>query len=238
MATKNEIMLKCLRQLSLVYGTSVNRYAEEKLFALIDNALETAYKDRFWDRHIRKLKVTFQNGEPTLENIKYIIREFEDIAAVFSSESSHVEIPKGNISIIDDGDSSSYPLYFQRNENTDKIIKLVPSANEDIWIVFRTIVKPDVYEKVINGEQIVEAIDRPFEFLPDDEIPFDSLAIQYYVCYNYMIIKGDNDNAARNFASLYSNRLKSLKNEELNSVMSFDDSQVQSFVNGWWENGN
>ena len=39
MATKREIMLACLRQLSMVYGTATNRYAEEKLYSMIDDAL-------------------------------------------------------------------------------------------------------------------------------------------------------------------------------------------------------
>ena len=56
MATKNKIMLDCLRQLSMVYGTSVNKYAEDKLYSMIDDALEICFKERFWQRHIKKVK--------------------------------------------------------------------------------------------------------------------------------------------------------------------------------------
>lgn len=57
-------MLDCLRQLSMVYGTSVNTYAEDKIYAMIDDALETVFKDRFWQRHIKKEKFKLVNGYP------------------------------------------------------------------------------------------------------------------------------------------------------------------------------
>lgn len=235
MATKERIMRNCLRHLSMVYGQSVNTYAEEKLYNMIDDAIEYCFKERFWDRHIKKLKVELQNGYPVKKDLNQVIKEFEDIQCVLTDEAVPYELARGNSSIIPIDSNGTVPVYYTRSDDESKIVRILPAiSNTSVWLIFRTLCKPSVYQKFLNEETIIPEADKPFEFRPDDEIPFDSLAIQYYTCYNYMMIKDDNPSATNNFYNMFNKRISQLKNDQLNSTMSFDSGSNQSYFGVWW----
>ena len=236
MTTKNKIMLDCLRQLSMVYGTSVNKYAEDKLFSMIDDALEVCFKERFWQRHIKKVKLTLSDGYPTNIDFYKVCREFEDIQTILNNQSYPKELSKANFSIIPDTYTGTMPIYFQyADANPDKLFRCVPPASGvDVWVVFRTLCKPSTYAKWLAGDVIVDASERQFEYFPDDEIPFDALAIKYKTCHNYMVIKGDNPEATQNFAMLYAERINQLTKEETNDTLAYEHGPIQTYQHGWW----
>ena len=236
MTTKNKIMLDCLRQLSMVYGTSVNKYAEDKLFSMIDDALEVCFKERFWQRHIKKVKLTLSDGYPTNIDFYKVCREFEDIQTILNNQSYPKELSKANFSIIPDTYTGTMPIYFQyADANPDKLFRCVPPASGvDVWVVFRTLCKPSTYAKWLAGDTIVDTAERQFEYFPDDEIPFDALAIKYKTCHNYMVIKGDNPEATQNFAMLYAERINQLTKEETNDTLAYEHGPIQTYQHGWW----
>ena len=239
MATKNKIMLDCLRQLSMVYGTSVNKYAEDKLYSMIDDALETCFKERFWQRHIKKVKLKVSNGYPADTDFNKVCREFEDIQTILNNQSYPMELSKGNLSIIAATYTGAMPVYFQfADEEPSKIFRVVPPASDvDVWVIFRTLCKPSTYNKWLNGEALLPEVEHQFEYYPADEIPFDALAIKYKTCFNYMIIKGDNPEATMNFDRLYRERLDKLADEETNNVLSYEHGVFPTYEHGWWTNG-
>ena len=157
MATKNKIMLDCLRQLSMVYGTSVNKYAEDKLYSMIDDALEICFKERFWQRHIKKVKLELSNGYPDNMDFNQVCREFEDIQTILNNQSYPKELSKANYSIIPATYTGTMPIYFQfAEEDPTKLFRCVPPASGvEVWVVFRTLCKPATYAKWLNGEQII-----------------------------------------------------------------------------------
>lgn len=235
MATKNSIMLSCLRQLSMVYGTSVNTYAEERLYAMIDEALMSVFKDRFWDRHIKKVKVEVSNGYPTLNNLEKVCQEFDDVQVIMNNQSYPRELSRANSSVIAPVYTGTMPVFYQRSDIPSKLFRVIPPASGvDVWVIFRTLCKPEVYQDFVNNEPIIDPSDTRFTYYPSDEIPFDSLAIMYKVCYNYSMIKGDNKDQAQMYANLYSQRLSQLKESESNSTMSYETGPQQTYQNGWW----
>ena len=236
MTTKNKIMLDCLRQLSMVYGTSVNKYAEDKLFSMIDDALEVCFKERFWQRHIKKVKLELSDGYPVNIDFHKVCREFEDIQTILNNQSYPKELSKANFSIIPDTYTGTMPIYFQyADANPDRIFRCVPPASGvEVWVVFRTLCKPSTYAKWLAGESILETAERQFEYFPDDEIPFDALAIKYKTCHNYMVIKGDNPEATQNFAMLYAERINQLTKEETNDTLAYEHGPIQTYQHGWW----
>lgn len=233
MATKKEIMLGCLRQLSLVYGSSVNKYAEDKIYANIDIALQTVFKDLFWDRHIKKLKLHFENGVPTMLNINYLIDEFEDILTVLTDSNDPTEIVRGDTSVLPEKHSGSDPMCWIRAEDPSKVIQLVPGDNVDAWVVFRTLCKYDAYKKIVNGEDFIYERDLPNKILPDDVVPFDSIALQFLTCANYMVMQDDNKQATQNFFNQYRARVAKLKSEQNNSTMSYNNAE-NTYIPGEW----
>lgn len=236
MATKNKIMLDCLRQLSMVYGTSVNKYAEDKLFSMIDDALEVCFKERFWQRHIKKVKLELSDGYPVNIDFRKVCREFEDIQTILNNQSYPKELSKANFSIIPDTYTGTMPIYFQyADADPDRVFRCVPPASGvEVWVVFRTLCKPSTYAKWLAGESILETAERQFEYFPDDEIPFDALAIKYKTCHNYMVIKGDNPEATQNFAMLYAERINQLTKEETNDTLAYEHGPIQTYQHGWW----
>ena len=236
MATKNKIMLDCLRQLSMVYGTSVNKYAEDKLYSMIDDALETCFKERFWQRHIKKVKLELSNGYPTNPDFNKVCREFEDIQTILNNQSYPKELSKANYSIIPVTYTGTMPIYFQfADQDPSKLFICIPPASGvEVWIVFRTLCKPATYTKWLEGKQIINETEHQFEYFPNDEIPFDALAIKYKTCHNYMVIKGDNPEAAANFARLYAERIDELAKQESNDTLAYEHGPIQTYQHGWW----
>ena len=236
MATKNKIMLDCLRQLSMVYGTSVNKYAEDKLYSMIDDALEICFKERFWQRHIKKVKLELSNGYPDNLYFNQVCREFEDIQTILNNQSYPKELSKANYSIIPATYTGTMPIYFQfAEEDPTKLFRCVPPASGvEVWVVFRTLCKPATYAKWLNGEQIIPEAEHQFTFDPNDEIPFDALAIKYKTCHNYMVIKGDNPEATGNFAKLYAERINELVKQETNDTLAYEHGPIQTYQHGWW----
>jgi hypothetical protein len=220
----------------MVYGTSVNKYAEDKLFSMIDDALEVCFKERFWQRHIKKVKLELSDGYPANVDFHKVCREFEDIQTILNNQSYPKELSKANFSIIPDTYTGTMPIYFQyADANPDKVFRCVPPASGVyVWVVFRTLCKPSTYAKWLAGDAILEEAERQFEYFPDDEIPFDALAIKYKTCHNYMVIKGDNPEATQNFAMLYAERINQLTKEETNDTLAYEHGPIQTYQHGWW----
>lgn len=235
MATKREIMLQCLRQLSMTYGTAVNKYAEEKLYGMIDDSLETVFSMRFWDRHIKKVKTEVINGYPILDNLNLVIRNFDDILTIMNNNSYPRELARANASVIKPAYTGTVPAFFQRSDMSDKSFMLIPPAsNVFVWVIFKTLCKPEVYDKFLNGDHNIDPANQRFKYTAEDEIPFDELAIKYHVCWNYMMLKGDNKEATQMFQSLYQKRIRDLEDNELNNTMSFETGPQQTYQHGWW----
>lgn len=235
MATKREIMLQCLRQLSMVYGTATNKYAEEKLYSMIDDALEVAFNERFWDRHLKKVKTNLSNGYPVLANLELVCRGFDDIQVILNNQSYPRELARANNNVIKNTYSGSVPTFFQYSDDPSKLFQVVPPASGvDVWVVFRTLCKPDVYQKFLDGEVNIDPANKRFVYTAEDEIPFDYLAIRYYVCWQYMMLKADNPDAAEMYRRMYVDRMRSLADNELNSTLSYAIGPQQSYQHGWW----
>ena len=235
MATKREIMLACLRQLSMVYGTATNRYAEEKLYSMIDDALEYVFKLRFWDCFIKKVKTEVTNGYPIIDNLNKVIREFNDIQTVMNNQSYPRELSKANISVIKPAYTGTVPMFYQRSDISDKSFQVIPPASGvSVWVIFRTLCKPEFYDKFVQGVINIDPANRRFEYLPEDEIPFDDLAIRYRVCWQYMMLKMDNDKATQMYQGLFAERIAELEHSETNSTMSYETGPQQSYQHGWW----
>lgn len=235
MATKREIMLACLRQLSMVYGTATNKYAEEKLYGMIDDALEYVFKLRFWDCFIKKVKTPISGGYPALPNLPIVIREFNDIQTVMNNQSYPRELSKANTSVIKPAYTGSVPTFYQRSDRSDAVCQLIPPASDvEIWIIFRTLCKPEFYDKFLNGVSNIDPANNRYRYLPEDEIPFDDLAIRYRVCWQYMMLKMDNKEATGMYQGLFAERLAELERAETNSTLSYETGPQQSYQHGWW----
>ena len=235
MATKRQIMLHCLRQLSMVYGSAVNKYAEEKLYSMIDDALDNCFQMRFWDRHIKKVKTGLSNGLPTLDNLELVCADFSDIQTIMNNQSYPKELARANMSVIKQAYTGTVPTFFQRSETPGKLFQIIPSQSDvEVWVIFRTICKPDVYQKFLNGEHNIDPADKRFEYGPEDDIPFDELAIRYHVCWQYMMLKADNEAATQMYHAMFLDRIKSLAENELNDTMSYAIGPQQSYQHGWW----
>lgn len=230
MATKNRIMLNCLQQLSMVYGTSVNIYAEDKLYTMLDDALEFCFKETFWDRHIKKIKVSVVNGVPERSDLNNVIREFEDILSIIDEDG--YTFSRGQATIIPEIENPPYNTYI-RSEDPTKLFRVCDTTwSGDIWVVFRSIVKPKSFASFLNGE-IIPLPEKGFTYNPNEEMPFDALALQYRTCFNYMVIKGDNQTATQSFMQQFMQRNQQLKMEESNNVINMDDNDSSPINTEW-----
>lgn len=228
-------MLQCLRQMSMVYGTATNKYAEERIYGLIDDALQNIFTLRFWDRFIKKVKVGIQAGYPNLNDLEKVIRDFSDIQVVMNNQSYPRELARANSSVIKAAYTGTVPTFFQRSDISGKSFMVIPAASDiQVWVIFRTLCKPEVYDAFLAGEPNIDPANSRFKYFPEDEIPFDDQAIRYNVCWQYLMMKGDNKEGSAMYRGMYQQRIKELADAELNCTMSYETGPQQTYQHGWW----
>lgn len=207
MATANEIIQQCIARLSMVGGTSVQKYAEDKLFYMVKEKYTILFEEQFWKRHSFWKKFTLDGSSGTIiENVSDYFTELSDVQIVSAGNSSDPLTMLSPVTIPDQI-LGSVPKFYTQHENANKVIKILPMASPgSIYIRYRKRVEID------------EAT---------DEVDFDALCIMYAVCADYLSDDGDQLNSKK-FGDLFIQRLNKLKAADNTGVTSFDSAASSS----------
>lgn len=201
MSTANDIIQQCIARLSMVGGTSVQKYAEDKLFYMVKEKYTILFEEQFWKRHSLWQKFTLDGSSGTIiENVSQYFKLLSDVQVVSISNNSAPLTMLSPI-VIPDEVLGSVPKFYAQHENVDKVIKILPITSVgNIFIRYR------------KRKEISAAT---------DEVDFDDLCIVYAVCADYLSDDGDQLNSQK-FGALFEQRLNKLKALDNTGVTSFD----------------
>lgn len=198
-------------------GLSTQVYSE----GFIKNKITDAFimlasdPDYNWKRYngytTRTLNGT--TGVPTV-SLTSVFNSFDDIEAIYPSGSDRPlvsgDIP-GNPLLITGDIPRSY-IY-----NTTSLIQIMPiTSTGDIVVVGKSI--------------------GATSFIGTDTVPFDYLALKYFVAWQYMTEDGSNSAAAEVHRQSFENRMKQLKKSQMRAPLAINGLSANNFPNQWFFN--
>lgn len=212
MATVNEIIQQCISRLSMVGGTSVQKYAEDKLFYMVVEKYENLFEEQFWNRHCFWQKFTLDGLTGTLiETVSNYFDRLEDIQSISISNNTQ-PLALLQPSIIPSSVEGSTPRFFIQHEIVSKVVKIIPvTSTGSVYIRYRK---------------------RNTPLKATDQVEFDKNCIVYAVCADYLSDDGDQMNSQK-FNELFHQRLEKLKANDNTGVTRFAGQNAYDFLTQW-----
>jgi hypothetical protein len=85
-----------------------------------------------------------------------------------------------------------------------------------------------------TGMITVQGFLIPHSFQLDDIVPFDYLALKYFVCWQYMTDDGSNPGAAEKFQQLFNNRLQQISASQDKAPIALDGHGMNDYPRTWY----
>lgn len=213
MATLNEIIQTCIARLSMVSGTAVQTYAEDKIKYMIIEKFELLFEEQFWNRHCANWQTfTLDGASGTLiENVSDYFDRLEDIRIISVGNNTQplkLLQPSINPSLIKGG----VPRFYMQHPTASKVVRICPFTS--------------------SGTVSINYRKRNIPVDPNDEVEFDKNCIVFAVCADYLLDDGDSLNSQK-FNEMFHQRLNKLKANENTGITSFDGRINSSFMTEW-----
>lgn len=193
--TVSELITDIETELHLASGPGVQLYAQDALVARINAAYLMFFEDKevTWKRFVDYATFTLDGATGTATvAVSSTFRDFEDIIAVYP-EGSDRPLNRWNYRRNPTLIQGNYPQFIKPSDTADKVFEVLPaSAAGTITVV---------------GKK--KSQDFPFNDL-NDVVPFDYLAIVYFVAWQELTDDGSSPAAAQVMLQKFTNRMKQL----------------------------
>jgi len=208
MATLAQLIARTEDRLSMVAGTGVQVYAEDRIGEMIQHKFDVLFDEAFWPQFLTwatwALDATL--GVVTTD-LTDLVKRFDDIRVIFP-ENSNTSLTKiAALTTNPETLAGTTPIHFE---------SLGPAATNKATRVF------NVWPKTATGNIVVQYRTRPDTFTTTDEIDFDDQALILGATFDYLEDDGTNPNATQKFQLLFEARVKQLKNTLNNAPISLD----------------
>jgi predicted nuclease of predicted toxin-antitoxin system len=208
MATLAQLIARTADRLSMVAGTGVQVYAEDRITEMIQHKFDVLFDEVFWPQFLTWATWTLDGtlGVVTTD-LTDLVKRFEDVRVVFP-ENSNTALTKvaaltTNVFTL----SGTTPIHYEA---------LGPAESNKTTRVF------NVWPKGATGNINVQYRTRPDTFVTTDEIDFDDQALILGATFDYLEDDGTNPNATQKFQLLFEARVKQLKNSFNSAPISLD----------------
>jgi len=208
MATLAQLIARTADRLSMVSGTGVQVYAEDRIAEMIQHKFDVLFDEVFWPQFLTWATWTLDGtlGVVTTD-LTDLVKRFEDLRVVFP-ENSNTALTKvaaltTNVFTL----SGTTPIHYEA---------LGPAASNKTTRVF------NVWPKGATGNINIQYRTRPDTFVTTDEIDFDDQALILGATFDYLEDDGTNPNATQKFQLLFEARVKQLKNSFNSAPISLD----------------
>jgi len=208
MATLAQLIARTADRLSMVAGTGVQVYAEDRITEMIQHKFDVLFDEVFWPQFLTWATWTLDGtlGVVTTD-LTDLVKRFEDVRVVFP-ENSNTALTKvaaltTNVFTL----SGTTPIHYEA---------LGPAASNKTTRVF------NVWPKGATGNINIQYRTRPDTFVTTDEIDFDDQALILGATFDYLEDDGTNPNATQKFQLLFEARVKQLKNSFNSAPISLD----------------
>ena len=202
------LVVQIQRELYQVAGIGTQIYSEDLIVQRINDAFITFFEDKdiTWKRFLGDVTYTLNGttGEATT-SVDSDFLAYEDIISVFPSNSDiPLNLPPSNRNpaLI----TGSQAMYVGPSSTAHKIFRVLPlTATGNVVAVGK--LRPATW---------------PFDDLQQDTVPFDYLAIAYYVCWQMTIDDSINSGGAEKFKAMYTNRYKQVELGQNNAAIALN----------------
>jgi len=208
MATLSTLIDRIADRLSMVAGTGVQTYAEDRIAEMVQHKFDVLFEEVFWPQFLTWATWTLDGTLGVITtDVTELLKRFEDIRVVFPENSN---TPLTKISAITTNPfelSGTTPIHYE---------SLGPTASNKVTRVFQ------IWPKTSTGDIIVQYRTKPDTFVSTDEIDFDDQALILGAVFDYLEDDGTNPNATQKFQLLFEARVKQLKNTFNSAPISLD----------------
>jgi hypothetical protein len=203
MSTLTQLITRTADRLSMVSGTGVQTYAEDRIAEMIQHKFDVLFDEAFWPQFLTWSQWTLDGTLGIITtDITTSLKRFEDIRVIFPENSTTPLTKMAPLTTNPFELSGTTPIHYEAlgpsdSNKTSRVFQIWPKAStDDIIVQYRT--KPDT-------------------FVATDEIDFDDQALILGAVYDYLEDDGTNPNATQKFQLLFENRVNQLK-DMLNSA--------------------
>ena len=208
MATLTELITRTADRLSMVAGTGVQTYAEDRIGEMIQHKFDVLFEEVFWPQFLTWAQFTLDGTLGIITtDVSTLLKRFEDIRVVFPQNST---TPLTKISALSTNPfelSGSVPIHYEALGPTD--------ANKTSRVF-------QIWPKTSTGIIVMQYRTKPDTFIGTDEIDFDDQALILGATFDYLEDDGSNPNASQKFQLLFEARVKQLKNSFNSAPISLD----------------
>jgi len=208
MATLAQLIARSADRLTMVAGTGVQVYAEDRLGEMIQHKFDVLFKEVFWPQFCTWYTWTLDGtlGVVTTD-LTDILKQFDDIQVIFPENSNTSLTKLSNLTTNPFTLAGTTPIHYGA---------LGPTETNKITRVF------NVWPKTATGDITVRVRTEPDTFVLTDEVDFDDQALILGTVFDYLEDDGTNPNATQKFQFLFEARVKQLKKEFDSGPISLD----------------
>jgi len=208
MATLSQLIARTADRLSMVGGTGVQVYAEDRIAEMIQHKFDVLFDEAFWPQFFNWTQYTLDGTLGVITtDVTDTIKRFEDIRVIFP-ESSNTPLTKMSPLTTNPFElSGTTPIHYEA---------LGPTFGNKITRVFR------IWPLTSTGDIVVGYRTKPDTFTLTDEIDFDDQSLILGSVFDYLEDDGTNPNATQKFQLLFEARVKQLKNNYNSAPISLD----------------
>lgn len=211
--TLTNLIDRITERLSLVQGTSVQTYAQDRIAAAIQHKFDILFSEIFWPQHLvwRTSALDGTLGVVT-DDLTDILSDFEDIGRIYPEDSTQplplLPAKSLNPFILSGTKPRFYAPIPNGESNDDKVFNIWPkTATGNIQWVFRKHPKTDTAGRLFN---------------PSDTVTFDDHALILGATFDILEDDATNPNATQKFQSMFESRMKQLKRSLANAPIALD----------------
>lgn len=207
-STLAQLVARTADRLSMVSGTGVQIYAEDRIAEMIQHKFDILFTETFWPQFCQWHTLTLDGtlGIVTTD-LTDILKEIEDIQVLFIENSNTALTKISNLTTNPFELSGTTPIHYEG------------FSTGSTYFTSRVF---QVWPKASTGDIIMRCRTKPDTFVANDTIYFDDQALILGATYDYLEDDGTNPNATQKFQSLFESRVNQLKDNFNNDPISLD----------------
>ena len=208
MATLEQLITRVTQRLSMVAGTGVQIYAEDRIAEMIQHKFDVLFDEEFWPQFSSWQTLTLDGSTGIVTtDLTDTLKRFDDIQVIFP-ENSHTPIARlSGLTTNPFELSGTEPLFYDAN----------PGSTSRPFLI---------WPKTATGDVIVNLRNKQDSFVAGDTIDFDDQANILGSTYDYLEDDGTNSNATQKFQQLFEQRVNQLKKNLSHAPIALDRNEV------------
>ncbi len=208
MSTLTELITRTADRLSMVAGTGVQTYAEDRIAEMIQHKFDVLFDEEFWPQFLTWATWTLDGtlGVVTTD-LTDKVKRFQDIRVIYIEKSTRALTRLGPLAMNPFVLGGTRPIHYEA---------LGPDADNKTTRVF------NIWPKTATGNIIVQYRTKPDTFVPTDEINFDDQALILGAVYDYLEDDGTNPNGTQKFQQMFEARVSQLQSDLNTGPISLD----------------